>query len=379
MSPRKAPHLSKSLYIAGSQCPLRLWHQCYNRELASELRPAQLAIFETSQEVGRLATHLYPEGILVEDDQWHHTEAAQATRAAINDPDIPAIFEAAFFNNDVRIRVDILERSGSGEWNLIEVKSATSVKDVYIADVADQFGVLRAAGLAIGRAGILHLDNNYVYDGELLALESLFTFADLTEEVLFLQQEISSKLAELKNILSKDNPPVVLPSRHCMSPYECEFWKHCTAEMPEFWVMGLTGIREGRLNELAALGVEDIRDIPESFPLTELQERIKTCVVTREEYIAPELEDELREVEYPIHFLDFETISPAIHAIRRQSPTRPFPFNGQITSFRKTVGWTTLDTLQEMTEIPEKILLQLYWKRWVRRAAYLLTQPTREE
>lgn len=326
MDPRKIPTLSKSRYLAGLQCPLRLWHQCYNRELASESSPAQQAIFETGQEVGRFATRLYPGGFLVEEDHFHHTEAVQSTLTAMDDPRIPAIFEAAFFHDDVRIRVDILERLGNGEWNLIEVKSATSVKDVYLLDVALQFNVLRGSGLPVSRIGILHLNNKYLYDGGQPELERLFNFSDLTEEVHHLQRDLPSKLAELKEMLSRANPPHILPSRHCMSPYECQFWKHCTAEMPEFWVMGLTDIKEDKLNELAALGVEDIRDIPNSFPLTDLQERIKTCVVTREEYIASELYDALADVEYPIHFLDFETVSPAIPRYLKTRPYQIIPF-----------------------------------------------------
>ena len=60
--------LSKSRFLAGTQCHLRLWYQCYNRELASEVTPAQKAIFDTGHEVGRLATGLFPGGILIEED-----------------------------------------------------------------------------------------------------------------------------------------------------------------------------------------------------------------------------------------------------------------------------------------------------------------------
>jgi predicted RecB family nuclease len=326
MDPRKTPMLSKSRYLSGLQCPLRLWHQYYNPELATAISPAQQAIFETGQEVGKLATSLYPGGTLVEEDHLHHTAAEQATMAAVADPSVRAIFEAAFSHDGVRIRADILERLRNGGWNLIEVKSASSVKDVYLTDVAVQFYVIRGSGLTVSRAGILHLNNKYLYDGDQLQLERLYSFSDLTEEALLLQQEFPSKVAELREMLSKANPPQVLPSRHCMSPYECQFWKHCTAEMPEFWIMGLTGIREERLHDLAALGVEDIRDIPNHFPLTELQERIRTCVITREEYIAPELDDELTDVEYPIHFLDFETVSPAIPRYPKTRPYQVIPF-----------------------------------------------------
>ena len=256
----------------------------------------------------------------------HHTRAVETTLAAINNPDVPAIFEAAFTHDDVRIRVDVLERLENGAWNLVEVKSATSVKQVYLSDVAVQFGVLSGSGLNVSRAGILHLNNQYVYDGKKLKIDNLFAFSDLTEQVLDLQQEIPSLLAEQKEMLMAPDPPEILPSRHCTNPYVCEFWEHCTADMPEFWVMYLTGIREEGLNELAALGVEDIRYIPKDFPLTELQERIRSCIVNREEYVAQELDDELTNVEYPIHFLDFETVSPAIPCYPESRPYRAIPF-----------------------------------------------------
>lgn len=318
--------LSKSRFIAGLQCHLRLWHQCYNRELASEITPSQQAIFEAGHEVGRLATRLYPGGILIEEDHLHHARAVETTLATINNPDVPAIFEAAFTHDDVRIRVDVLERLENGAWNLIEVKSATSVKQVYLSDVAVQFGVLSGSGFNVSRAGILHLNNQYVYDGKKLKIDNLFAFLDLTEQVLDLQQEIPSMLAEQKEMLVAPDPPEILPSRHCTNPYVCEFWDHCTADMPEFWIMYLTGIREERLIELAALGVEDIRYIPKDFPLTELQERIRSCIVNREEYVAPELDDELTNVEYPIHFLDFETVSPAIPCYPETRPYQAIPF-----------------------------------------------------
>ena len=60
--------LSKSKYLAGLQCPLRLWHQCFNPDLASPVSPTQQALFDTGHEVGQLATRLYPEGVLVETD-----------------------------------------------------------------------------------------------------------------------------------------------------------------------------------------------------------------------------------------------------------------------------------------------------------------------
>ena len=69
---KKIPMLSKSKYLAGLQCPLRLWHQCFNPGQASPVSPTQQALFDTGHEVGRLATRLYPEGVLVETDPLRH-------------------------------------------------------------------------------------------------------------------------------------------------------------------------------------------------------------------------------------------------------------------------------------------------------------------
>ena len=72
--------LSKSRFISGLQCPLRLWYQCYESNLAVEISPGQQAIFDTGHEVGRLATKLFPEGILIKENHMHHRQAGITTK-----------------------------------------------------------------------------------------------------------------------------------------------------------------------------------------------------------------------------------------------------------------------------------------------------------
>jgi hypothetical protein len=209
---------------------------------------------------------------------------------------------------------------------MIEVKSATSAKEVYIVDAAIQYYVLKGAGIALDRVGILHLNNQYVYDGAKLDLNQLFHFADLTEEVHQRQELIVNQVESLKTVLFLESPPTVSPSRHCLNPYKCEFWEYCTQDMPEFWVMGLSGITNKKLDQLTEIRVESIGDIPENFPLTALQDRIRQCVTSNQEFISPDLRSELLDVEYPIHFLDFETIAPAVPRYAGTRPYQTIPF-----------------------------------------------------
>ena len=141
--------LSKSKYLAGLQCPLRLWHQCFNPNLASPVSPAQQALFDTGHEVGELAIRLYPEGIQMETDPTRHEQAVRETVSAMEDAQVKSIYEASFSFDDVRVRADILSRLGRGKWNLIEVKSSTRVKNEYLPDVAVQYHILKGSGLEI--------------------------------------------------------------------------------------------------------------------------------------------------------------------------------------------------------------------------------------
>ena len=100
MRKTKMPMLSKSRFIAGLQCPLRLWYQCYNRELASEVTPGQQAIFDAGHQAGRLATELYPGGVLIDEDYLHHREAEHSTARALTDRNVKVLFEAAFTLTD---------------------------------------------------------------------------------------------------------------------------------------------------------------------------------------------------------------------------------------------------------------------------------------
>jgi hypothetical protein len=104
--------------------------------------------------------------------------------------------------------------------------------------------------------------------------------------------------------------------------------------MPEFWVYHINGIGQNKLDELSHMGVQDIGDIPATFPLSQIQDRIRTSVANQQEYISKDLKTELSALESPIHFLDFETIGLAIprYAGTRPYQTVPFQWSDHILS-----------------------------------------------
>jgi predicted RecB family nuclease len=318
--------LSKSRFLAGLQCPRRLWFQNHQQEPASPVTPAQQALFDSGYEVGRLATQKFPRGVLVEEDHFHHNEAVEKTKKLRTDSNVSSIFEAGFLFDDVRVRSDILERRKDGNWNLIEVKSSTKVKDYHLWDVAVQQYVLKGSGVDVRQSGIMCVNNQYVFQGREHDLAKLFMMNDLTSEASLLTREIPDRVKAFRKMLSQKSPPAIEPSRHCQKPYGCEFWQHCTREKPEHWIFKMHGIGQNRLEELIPAGIQDIPSIPSDFPLSLLQRRIQSCVVAGREYFDRELKNEFNKARFPIHFLDFETLGTAIPLYPQTRPYQTIPF-----------------------------------------------------
>ena len=116
------PLLSKSRFMAGLQCQKRLYLECFHPELAEPVDAGRQAILDTGTRVGELARELYQGGVLITEDHLHHDEAVSSTGKALVNTSAQAICEAAFVYNDVRIRADILSRSGRPELLLQTVK-----------------------------------------------------------------------------------------------------------------------------------------------------------------------------------------------------------------------------------------------------------------
>ncbi|MBI5776842.1 MAG: DUF2779 domain-containing protein, partial [Nitrospirae bacterium] len=277
-----AYRLSKSKFLSGLQCHKRLFLEIYQPALATRPDEITQAILDMGTEIGELARKRFPGGVLVEADRKHAEEAIAHTKALLADPNVPAIFEAAFMFENVFIRVDILERLSTGEngesvWRLIEVKSSTRVKEVHLDDLAIQTYVINGAGVILAKSCLMHISTQYVYPGGELDLQQFFGIQDCTEPVQARLADVPSKLNEMKAMLADPAPPAIEPDGHCFSPYECQFWDHCTKGKPERWIYHLPG-GDKTFRQLTRLGIRTMDEIPTDFNLTIWQRRVKDNV-----------------------------------------------------------------------------------------------------
>jgi len=318
------PRLSKSRFQAGLQCPKRLWLECHHPELADPIDEAKQAVFDTGHRVGELARMRFPGGVLVSED---HTQsrAARETTARLLGEGASCLYEPAFGYDAVLVRVDILRQSEDGCWQLVEVKSSSQLKPENISDAAIQTYVLRGAGLPVGPTYLMHLNRDYVCPGGRYDLEQLFILEDVTAQVEAYLPLIPALLSEMKTMLAGDCPKVRI-GRHCANPYDCQFAGHCHDFLPEFPVTDIPYLSDDLLAELLEQGIYSVRDVPLSHPgLSPNQRTVCRVIQSGAPYFGEGLAAELAGLEFPLRFLDFETVMPALPLYVGTRPYQTIP------------------------------------------------------
>ncbi len=324
---KSTPSLSKSRFAAGLQCHKRLYLECYASGLRDPLDPTTKALFEMGARVGIVARSRYAGGVRVTEDYRRVDAALRSTEAALRDPETKAIFEAAFRHDGVLVFVDILASAGNGAWDLVEVKSSSGYKEDYLPDVGIQLYVLEGSGVPVRSACLLHVNNQYLYEGGPYDLDQLFVVRDLTEPARSMRAEIVRELERMRVPLWAQEPPDIAVGPHCKRPYPCPFYTHCHTGGPEHPLDQLPRMNPKLLRALREAEIEDIRDIPEDFDgLTDLHRRIRASVITGRVHSDPELKRALGSLEPPIHFLDFETCNPALPLFAGTRPFQQVPF-----------------------------------------------------
>jgi len=321
--------ISKSKFVAGCQCLKRLYWQVHEPELAVEPDASAEAIIQQGREIGLLARQMFPGGVEV-DCAGGLEQAIRTTRELIANPDVPAIFEGAFENNGVFVRVDILHRRSDGRWHLFEVKSTASLKEEHLEDVGIQARVLSRCGIDLASSCLMHVNRNYVFQGGSVDARQFFRIRNLTRKIEALQPKLTFQLHAEFTVLAMPKAPDLPTGRHCVEPVVCEFFDRCNLPKSNDHIGYLPRLHASAAQELEELGVDSIRNIPDDFALTEIQRRACTSVQTGEPWYGPELGTELAALKYPLYFMDFESVNPAIPRFVGMSPYDQVPFQWSV-------------------------------------------------
>ena len=316
--------LSKSTFIRSLKCQKALYLNKFHKDLRDEISEAQQAIFDQGTEAGELAQDLFPGGKDASPEfYWDFGPSIQKTQQWIQEG-VGAIYEAAFQYEGVLAALDIFVQK-NGKYYAYEVKSSTSLKEVYLDDAALQYYVMKMSGYEPEEMFVVYINRDYKR-GEELDIQQLFTIESVQEEVMKRQSDIPKWIAEAKHTLSQDKVPDIGIGRHCTKPYDCDFLGHCWKHIPDNSVLGLRygGKKKWKLYDQ---GILLMKDIPKDFDLSKAQELQVRGI--KENYTHQEdkkIRKFLSSWIYPLYFLDFETFSFAIPPYPQSRPYQQLPF-----------------------------------------------------
>ena len=320
---------SKSKYCEFWQCPKAAWLRMHKPETAAESADAQMRM-QTGNEIGALARELfgsYTDVTAQDGDRLDLPRMIAATRKEMK-KQTPVICEAAFSYNGLYCAVDILKREGAG-WAIYEVKSSTDAQNpVYLADVAYQTFVLERCGVAMTGVYLVCLNSRYVYDGN-LDLKQLFQINDLTVEAREEIGAVEERLAEARRMLASGEEPEIDLSERCGNPNQCAFWQYCTRLVGTPSVFDLHHMAFKKKLRLYHDGYVSYESLQRGdIQLSEKHRRqISHALYEQKAYTEPErIKVFLKKLSYPLYFLDFETIQPAIPKYIGTKPYSQIPF-----------------------------------------------------
>jgi len=282
--------LSKTDFLWYLDAPMHLWASAHN-----QLEDKSHSLYEQ---------HLLQQGQQVE----------ALARKFIEQVLLPAYADAQLFwqpsydDGDFKIRADALIFDREAEvYDLYEIKSSTSVKTKHEYDLAFQVLLLEQI-LNLRHIHIIHIDKTYS-NGKSLDLSSFFAVEEVSEQVDGRREDVGRWRKDALAVLHMDTP---VPSFACTKPQSCPCPSLCHPDLPESPVYNIPYIGKKAI-QLREMGITAIEDIPPDFNLNIKQRKHFQAVKTGKAIIDQDaIKQSLSELEYPLHFLDYETFNPAI-------------------------------------------------------------------
>ena len=312
--------LSKSDYIIGLDCLKQLWLKKNRKDLEPEYDERTLQNFATGDKVQDLARDYYPGGVLVDAETWDVFGGAVKTKEAAKSHDV--LYEAtAVLDNGCFCRIDVLVKNGTA-WDLIEIKSAAKVQNYYIDDLAFQKYVFENAGYPVINCKVLYINNKYVRHGE-LDIRQLFTEEDVSERVNAKKNEVEGFVKGMLSYQEMPEEPEIPPHSGCT---DCPYYTYCCKDVPEYSVFDLLSSKKADLfyNQTKSFNVEDVS---EDWCTSDTQLIDRAAYLNKDLHVEPEnIQEWLNTLEYPLYYLDYETVQCAIPMFDGARPYEQIPF-----------------------------------------------------
>lgn len=278
--------LSKSDYMLFLKHPAWLWVKKNDPKKIPPVDENTQAMFDAGHQFEPYAESLFPEGVsLGFSDYDEYRSLPQKTRDAIDRGD-QVLFQPRFEWNEFTCICDIVSFVGENEVDLYEIKASTKVKPEHEYDLAFQTAVLEGSGLKVRNISVIHVNNAYVRHGEIKA-DQITAFADITEQVRAKGEATQEHMSQALRVSQSQTMPDPNPD------------------------LAKLGSKKDWLQIY-----KNIVSADDSRPDADIEPDIDKDAIKQF----------LSELEYPLYFLDYETMSGLIPYFDGHRPYQQVPF-----------------------------------------------------
>ena len=327
----KAKYFSKSSYTKGLQCPKILWMDAHMKDKFDKSL-VDFSRMRAGSDAGDLAMAYFGSFVEVKMSFRFVDMAKQTSRLLVESAEIAesggtpfSVCEATFVADGMVCMADIVRPRGGGAIDLVEVKSSTKVKDYHLNDIAYQMAVIERCGYEVASASIMHIDPDYVLDGE-LDLNGLFTVEDVTQKARELAERVVGNTEGFLSCMDQESEPEVPIGAHCNSPHACGYQTWCWREFPAEGVLSLAGMGRTRALKQLAEGRATFSDALSGMRLSGIQRAQARAETGSGDTLDLErLSKFLEGIAYPVYHLDFETVQPVVPVYQETKPFQQIP------------------------------------------------------
>ena len=314
--------LSKSKYCNGIQCKKMLWLDKYKPEVKEEINNEN--VLTVGNFIHEIARYLFGSHVNINFNETLD-EMIKDTYVTLESYNNVVITEASFNYNNNFCSVDILKKT-KDTYEIYEVKSSTTLKDVFIKDASYQYYVLTKLGLNVKKCSIVYLNHNYIRKGE-LDLEKLFIKADVTDMVIDLKDDVEKNIIDINEYMEKTVEPNDDIGECCFTPYSCPFFKYCTKHIEEPNVFSIAGMNYTKKIAYYKKGLSSFESLINENLKEDYKKQIEYELYNKEDYIDKKnIKKFMNTLKEPLYFLDFETFQLPIPIYDGLKPYDQIPF-----------------------------------------------------
>lgn len=233
-------------------------------------------------------------------------------------------------------------------------------KDNHLIDACFQKYVLQNCGYNISKVSIIHLNKDYVRQGE-IEISELLKITDVTEELEVLYPEVVNGINGALKFINKKT----INHSDCVCRYNTrsnhgDCFSYFNYDIPEFSIYEIARISAKKIGELVELNNTSMLDIPSGFQLNPKQigqvESFKQKQPVVNESV---IKNKLSKLKYPLHFVDYETYASAVPKVNSMSPHKHLVFQVSLHTLNAQGELNHFEWLGDSLELPSIMLSEM--------------------